>query len=254
MIILKSDVEVEKIRAAGRMVSLTLAELGEMVRPGVTTQELDRQAARIFERCGVTSLFKGHQGFPAYICTSVNEQVVHGVPGDHPLAEGWIVGLDVGVILDGYCADSAFTFPVGRIAPETERLLTVTRECLERGVAEARPGNHVRDIGRAVQTHAEANGYSVVRELVGHGVGKSLWEDPQVPNYVGPRRGPLLKSGMTLAVEPMINQGGSDVELLADGWTVVVRDGSWSAHYEYTVAVTPEGPEILTPFDWLKEP
>ncbi|HEX6972424.1 MAG TPA: type I methionyl aminopeptidase [Limnochordia bacterium] len=250
MIILKSPAEVEKIRKAGLVVSRTLAELGEMIRPGVTTAFLDRMAEKIFARHGARSLFKGHHGYPAHICASVNEQVVHGIPSEVPLAEGSIVGIDVGAILDGYCADSAYTFPVGAISDEAARLLRVTKECLELGVQAARPGQYVRDIGQAVQAHAEAAGFSVVRELVGHGVGRSLWEDPQIPNYVTPRRGPRLKAGMTLAIEPMISIGSAEVETLADGWTVVVKDGTWSAHFEYTVAVTPDGPEVLTPFDW----
>jgi methionyl aminopeptidase len=222
--------------------------MGEILRPGMSTEDLDA-AAESFIRShdGATPSFKGLYGFPKTLCTSIDTEIVHGIPSTkRVLAEGSIVSVDVGVHLEGLHADSATTLPVGAIDPETERLLSVTRECLAAGIAQARVGNHVGDIGHAVQKVAEGAGYGVVRELVGHGIGTRFHEEPQVPNYGNPKRGPRLLEGMTLAIEPMITIGSPVTRTLGDKWTVVTADGSLSAHFEHTVAITPEGPRILT--------
>lgn len=246
MIVLKSADEVKAMRRAGRVVGEALARLGERVAPGVTTAELDRLAEDFFRRRGAAAAFKGYNGFPATICASVNDQVVHGIPGDRTLEAGDIVSIDVGAVLDGFYGDAAYTFPVGEVTPEAARLLKVTRESLERGILEAREGNRLSDIGHAVQGWVEAQGFSVVREYVGHGIGRAMHEAPAIPNYGPAGRGPRLKEGMVLAIEPMVNAGGYGVQSLEDGWTVVTLDGSWSAHFEHTVAVTADGPLVLT--------
>lgn len=246
MIIRKSRREVEKMAAAGRVVAEVLERLGEAVQPGVTTRELDRIAERLIRHRGGVPTFKGYRGFPASICASPNSMVVHGIPGPQPLQEGDIVSIDVGVTLDGFVADSAYTFAVGEIDPEAQRLLEVCRAALEAGVAEARARNRVGDISSAVQRTVEAAGFSVVRSLVGHGVGRSMHEEPQIPNYGEPGRGPELAPGMTLAIEPMINAGGPEVYMAEDGWAIYTEDGSLSAHFEHTVAVTDDGPRVLT--------
>ena len=247
-VILKAPWELELLRKSNRLVAETLAELERRVRPGVTTLELDRFAETFLQSRGARPAFKGYRNYPFTLCTSVNEQIVHGLPSDRVLAEGDVLSLDMGAIVDGYYGDAAVTLPVGRIAPEAERLLQVTRECLDRAIGAARSGGRLVDIGSAVQGHAEAHGYSVVRAFVGHGIGKNLHEAPQIPNFVeaGRGRGPVLKPGMVLAIEPMINAGGPDVRLLPDRWTAVTVDGSLSAHFEHTVAVTENGTEILT--------
>jgi methionyl aminopeptidase len=247
-IILKAPWELELLRKSNRLVAETLAELAPRARPGVSTLELDRFAEAFLVARGARPAFKGYRNYPFTLCTSVNEQIVHGMPSDRVLVEGDILSLDMGAIVDGYYGDAAVTLPVGGVAPAAERLLRVTRECLDRAVAAARSGGRLADIGRAVQGHAEANGYSVVRAFVGHGIGKSLHEAPQIPNFVEPGRGrgPLLKAGMVLAIEPMINAGGPDVRVLADRWTAVTVDGSLSAHFEHTVAITENGTEVLT--------
>jgi methionyl aminopeptidase len=248
MITLKSPREIDTMRRAGAILAGVLAMMGRLVRPGVTTEELDAQAeAFIRSHAGATPSFKGLYGFPKTLCTSIDQEIVHGIPSSRrALAEGSILSVDVGVQLEGLHADSAATFPVGRIGKEAERLLRVTQECLVAGIAAARVGNHVGDIGHAVQQIAEGAGYGVVRELVGHGIGTRFHEEPQVPNYGAPRRGPRLLEGMTLAIEPMITVGSPATRTLPDKWTVVTADGSLSAHFEHTVAIMAEGPQILT--------
>ncbi|BAS29067.1 type I methionyl aminopeptidase [Limnochorda pilosa] len=249
MIILKSPEEVRLLRRAGRLVAEAHARVAEMVRPGVTTEELDRAVDELIRRAGGVPTFKGYHGYPASICTSVDHEVIHGIPGPRRLHEGQIVSVDVGATLDGYVGDGAWTYPVGRIPPEVERLLEVTQAALYKGIEAARVGNRVSDIGHAVQRFVEAHGYSVVREFVGHGVGRSMHEDPQVPNYGKPGRGPRIKEGLCVAIEPMVNMGGHQVRILSDQWTAVTVDGLPSAHFEHTVIVTRDGPEILTRLD-----
>ena len=248
MITIKSAREIETMAAAGRIVAETLALIGRSIRPDITTEDLDRLAEDfIRSHPGAQPSFKGLYDFPATLCTSINHEIVHGIPSHkRVLHDGDIVSVDTGVYLEGLHADSAATFPVGDIKTEAARLLETTREALTAGVAQARAGNHVGDIGHAVQKIAEGAGYSVVRELVGHGIGASFHEEPQVPNYGKPKRGPRLVSGMTIAIEPMINVGGPSIRTLDDKWTVVTQDGSLSAHFEHTVAVTENGPRILT--------
>ena len=235
------------MRAANELVADVLEELGALVRPGVTTLDLDRFAEERVRAAGAEPAFKGYRGFPATLCTSVNSQVVHGIPSRKTvLREGDIVSVDIGVKLNGFYGDSAATFPVGPVSEAAAQLMRVTREALARGIAAVTLGGRVSDIGHAVQAHVEAHGYSVVREFVGHGVGTALHEEPQVPNY-GPRgRGPRLLDGMVIAIEPMVNAGRPAVKVLEDGWTAVTRDGSLSAHFEHTVAVTPEGALVLS--------
>ncbi len=246
MIVCKSPREIEQMRRANVLVADVLAELTDLVRPGVTTAELDAAAERLVRAAGAEPAFKGYRGYPATLCASVNEEVVHGIPANRALAAGDIISLDMGVKLDGFYGDSAVTVPVGAIAPEVERLLTITREALHQGIAQARAGGRVSDIGHAIQEHVEAAGFSVVREFVGHGIGAQLHEEPQIANYGEPGRGPRLAEGMVLAIEPMVNMGRPAVKVLRDGWTAVTRDGSWSAHFEHTVAVTKDGPFVLT--------
>ncbi|MDH7497078.1 MAG: type I methionyl aminopeptidase [Syntrophomonadaceae bacterium] len=246
MISIKTERELELMRKAGSVVAVTLQELREAVRPGVTTASLDELAERTVRKLGARPAFKGYNGFPATICTSVNEQVVHGIPGPRRLKPGDIVSIDMGAVVEGYFGDAAITVAVGEVEPEVAELLRVAEECLYRGIEMAEAGRHLSDISHAIQRHAEAHRCSVVRQYVGHGIGKQMHEDPPVPNYGRPNRGPLLKPGMTLAIEPMVNLGGFDVETLDDNWTVVTVDGRYSAHFEHTVAITSNGPEILT--------
>jgi methionyl aminopeptidase len=220
--------------------------LGRQVRPGVSTAELDAMAERFIREHGGRPAFKGYRGFPAAICPSVNEEVVHAIPGPRVLEEGDIIGIDVGVEMHGFYGDAATSFPVGNVGAEAARLLEVTREALMRGIAMVRSGGRVGDISHAIQTYVEQNGFSVVRALVGHGIGREMHEEPQIPNYGPPDRGPRLMTGQVLAIEPMVNTGGPDVVTRDDGWTVVTKDGSLSAHFEHTVAVGAEGPDILT--------
>jgi methionyl aminopeptidase len=248
MITLKSSREIEIMARAGRIVAGTLALMREIIRPGMTTADLDA-AAEAFIRGheGAVPSFKGLYGFPKTLCTSIDEEIVHGIPSARRvLSEGSIVSVDVGVQLEGLHADSATTIAVGKVAPEAERLMEVTRESLTAAITQARVGNHVGDIGHAVQKVAEGAGFGVVRELVGHGIGARFHEEPQVPNYGAPRRGPRLLEGMTLAIEPMITMGNPTTRTLGDKWTVVTVDGSLSAHFEHTVAITANGPRILT--------
>jgi methionyl aminopeptidase len=246
MIIRKSEQEIEAMARAGRVVADTLALLGESLRPGVTTKELDGIAEEYIRSQGGAPTFKGYHGFPASICTSPNSMVVHGIPGEYRIEDGDLLSVDVGVTLDGFVADSAYTFSVGSISDETQRLLDVGQAALEAGISEARPGNHVGDISAAVQRTVEEAGFSVVKSLVGHGIGRSMHEEPQIPNWGEPGRGPLLASGMTLAIEPMINAGSAEVFVADDRWSISTDDGSLSAHFEHTVAVSEGGPRILT--------
>ena len=231
---------------AGEVVAEVLALLGERARPGVTTEELDALADEFIRSRGGTPTFKGYRGYPASICTSPNDMVVHGIPGPYALGEGDVLSVDVGVTLDGFVADSAYTFPIGEISADAERLLEGCKAALAAGIEQCRPGNHLSDISHAIQAVTEEHGYSVVRSLVGHGVGRSMHEEPQIPNFGEPGRGPLLSSGMTFAIEPMINAGGADVIIHDDEWSISTADSSLSAHFEHTVAVTDDGPRILT--------
>ncbi|MEP6921962.1 MAG: type I methionyl aminopeptidase [bacterium] len=246
MIIGKSKKEIEKMRAAGQLIGSVLQELKGMVAPGITTLELDRAAEKMIRDAGALPTFKGYHGFPYSICASVNEQVVHGFPSEYLLKEGDIFSIDCGATLEGFVGDTATTVPVGQVSEEWLRLIKITEDCLERAIEQCRPGKHLGDIGWAVQELAEASGYSVVRDYVGHGIGRQMHEDPQIPNYGKPGHGPKVKAGYVFAVEPMVNLGGQHTKVLADGWTVVTLDGKPSAHTEHTIAITEEGPEVLT--------
>lgn len=247
MIILKSADELKVMRAAGKVVAQAHTLVQELIRPGITTWELDQAVEEFLLKQNAIPAFKGYQGYPASICTSINEVVVHGIPSrEEVLEEGSIISVDIGAFVDGFCGDSAWTYAVGSIPPEIQHLLTTTEEALYRGIEQARVGNRLSDISHAVQSHAEGQGFSVVRDFVGHGIGRQMHEAPQIPNFGPPGRGPRLRAGMTLAIEPMVNIGSYHVEVLSDNWTVVTRDKSWSAHFEHTVAVTEEGPVILT--------
>ena len=247
MVVCKSADELRRMRVASELVADVLAELERLVAPGVTTADLDGLAERLVREAGAEPAFKGYRGYPASLCTSVNEEVVHGIPSPkRVLREGDIISIDMGVKADGFYGDSAITVPVGRIGDRAAELLRVTRESLWKGIAAVRPGGRVSDIGHAVQAHVEAHGFSVVRDFVGHGIGASLHEEPQVPNYGTPGRGARLAAGMVLAIEPMVNMGRPGVQTLADAWTAVTRDRSLSAHFEHTVAITAGGPEVLT--------
>jgi len=246
MIILKSRMELDVMREAGRIVALTHKELSKAVKPGVTTKELDELAETFIRSKGAVPSFKGYNGFSGSICTSVNEELVHGIPGKRTLQEGDIISIDIGACFQGYHGDSAWTYAVGTILTEDQRLMKVTEESLYKGLEKAIPGARLSDISHAVQLHAEAAGFSIVREYVGHGIGQSLHEDPQIPNYGPPGHGPRLKPGMVLAVEPMVNAGERYVRTLEDNWTVVTVDGKNCAHYEHTIAITEDGYEILT--------
>jgi methionyl aminopeptidase len=246
VIIRKSTDEIETMGRAGAVVAETLARLGELAEPGVTTAELDEAAENYIRSEGGVPTFKGYRGFPASICTSPNSMVVHGIPGPYELRDGDLISVDVGVTLEGFVADSAYTFAVGDVRGDAERLLEVCQAALAAGIEQARAGNHVQDISAAVQRTTEAGGFSVVRSLVGHGIGRSMHEEPQVPNFGEPGRGPLLQPGMTLAIEPMINAGGPDVWMGDDRWSISTDDDSLSAHFEHTVAITDNGPLVLT--------
>lgn len=253
MIVIKTDEEVAILRENNLLVSRTLAEVGKLIRPGVTTRKLDQVAEEFILDHGAIPGFKGYNGFPNTLCTSVNGQVVHGIPSEYALKEGDILSVDCGVIQDGFYGDSAFTFAVGEIDDQVKNLLKVTRECLEIGVRQVRPGNRIGDIGYAIQQHAETNGFSVVRELVGHGLGRKLHEAPEVPNYGKRGRGPKLKKGMVICIEPMINLGEKNVFQRSDGWTIQTVDGKPSAHFEYAVAVEDDGADVLTTFRYIDE-
>jgi methionyl aminopeptidase len=246
MIILKSQEEIEKITRACRIVGRTLAFLKDKIKPGLSTIQIDRFADDYIRDNAAIPAFKGYRGYPANICASVNNEVIHGIPSDRVLDEGDILGVDLGVYKEGFYGDAAYTFPVGEINSEAERLLKVTEESLYKGIKKARLGNRVSDISHSIQKHVEANGYTVVRAFVGHGIGRDLHEDPQIPNFGPPNRGPRLQSGMTLAIEPMVNVGGHEVVIMDDGWTAVTMDGKLSAHFEHTILVTADEPKILT--------
>lgn len=246
MIIGKSRKEIEKMRAAGQLAGQVLQALRGMIEPGITTIEVDATAEKMIRDAGAHPTFKGYNGFPYSICASVNEQVVHGFPSAYELKEGDIFSIDCGATLYGFVGDTAATIPVGTVSEECQKLIRVTEECLDLAIEQCRVGKHVGDIGWVVQQHAEAHGYSVVRDYVGHGVGRRMHEDPQIPNYGSPGKGPKIKPGYVFAVEPMINLGAHFTKVLADGWTVVTLDGKPSAHSEHTIAISENGPEVLT--------
>lgn len=246
MIILKKESEIAKMRECGKILAWTLRMVSEEIQPGVTPSALDALAEKLIREKGAKPSFLGYRGYPAATCISVNNVVIHGIPDETPLQEGDIIDLDFGVFKDGFHADSAWTFPVGKISKAADRLLNITQEAMWQGIAKAKVGNKVGEISSAVQKYAESNGYSVVRELVGHGIGRNLHEEPSVPNYGKPSSGALLREGTTICIEPMVNEGTCEVETLEDGWTMVTKDGKLSAHFEHTVAVTREGPEVLT--------
>lgn len=246
MIIRKSKDEIATMRHAGRIVAQALKLIENEIKPGVETLSLDLVAEKFIRKSGARPAFKGYRGFPASVCTSVNEAVVHGIPGHRRLKDGDIVSIDVGVEINGYYADAAATFPVGSVSVEVARLIDTTRSALEAGISKCVEDNYLYDISHEIQVKAESAGYSVVREFVGHGIGREMHEDPQIPNFGSPGRGPRLKAGMVFAIEPMLNMGGYKVEVLSDGWTVVTADKSLSAHFEHTIAITKDGPVVLT--------
>ncbi len=247
MIILKSRHEIDQMRKACLIVADVLDGISELIRPGVSTQALDEFAEKYIVSRGARPAFKGYRGYPKTLCTSLNNQVVHGIPsGQVVLKEGDIISVDVGAIVEGFYGDAAKTFPVGAVSSDARRLIQVTEEALLNGISEAHPGNRLYDISSAVQRHVESNGFSVVRDFVGHGIGRNMHEDPQIPNFGDRGQGPKIKAGMVFAIEPMVNMGGSSTMVLEDGWTAVTMDGSLSAHFEHTIAVTAEGPWILS--------
>lgn len=246
MIIIKSDNEIKHMRQAGRVVAQAHDLLAGAIRPGISTAKLDRLVEEFMLKVGAIPSFKGFRGFPASICASVNEVVVHGIPGERILEDGDIIGVDIGAIVDGFHGDSACTYPVGEVNALALRLMQVTKEALYKGIVQAVVGNRLGDISHAVQAHVEAAGFSVVRDYVGHGIGRTMHEHPEIPNFGPAGKGPRLRSGMALAIEPMVNTGDPEVQVLADQWTVVTCDASLSAHFEHTIAVTDNGPEILT--------
>ncbi|AGI40524.1 type I methionyl aminopeptidase [Thermoclostridium stercorarium subsp. thermolacticum DSM 2910] len=252
MITIKSQREIDLMRKAGYIVAMAHRRIEELIAPGITTRELDRAAEEVIRKLGGIPSFKGVPNpyggidFPASICASVNHEVIHGIPNDIPLKEGDIVSIDIGAIYEGYHGDAARTYEVGKVSPEAKRLIAVTRESFYKGIEMAREGMRIRDISRAIQQYVEQNGYSVVRDFVGHGIGREMHEEPQIPNFVTLERGPRLRKGMTLAIEPMVNEGRWEVDILSNKWTVVTKDGKLSAHYENTIVVTENEPEILT--------
>lgn len=253
MILLKTREEIELMRESALSVSRTLGIIAKEIKPGVTTLDLDKLAETYIRDNGGTPLFKGMYGFPNTLCMSLNESVVHGIPNNKPLQEGDIISVDCGVLKNGYCGDHAYTFSVGEIKPEVQKLLDVTLECLYIGIEQFKTGNRIGDIGFAIQQHAEKNGYGVVRELCGHGLGKKLHEDPEVPNYGKRGDGPKIKDGMVIAIEPMINMGTRNIKQLKDGWTILTADGKPSAHFEHDVALIDGKPEILSTFKYVEE-
>ena len=251
MIYLKTDEEIELMRVANRLVGATLAEVAKQVRPGITTLQLDKIAEEFIRDQGAIPLFKGYRGFPNALCISINDRVVHGIPGSYHLANGDIVSVDCGVKKNGYCGDSAYTFEVGEVAPEVKKLLQTTKEALYVGITNAVEGKRIGDVAHSIQVYCESRGYSVVRQLVGHGIGKEMHEEPEVPNYGKKGYGSLLKNGMCIAIEPMINLGTKNVCFEKDGWTVRTRDGKPSAHFEHTVAIRPGKADILSTFELI---
>ncbi len=254
MIVLKNKAELDKLYAANQLVAQTLIMLREKLAPGMTTAEVDALAEQAIRKAGAEPAFKGYNGFPATVCISINEEVVHGIPGKRRIKKGDIVSLDVGTVLDGFYGDAALTVPVGDISPVARKLMRVTEESLYKGIEKAVPGGRLADISSAVQKHVEAYGFSVVRDFVGHGIGRNLHEDPQIANFYSPAAfNPRLKEGMVLALEPMVNQGTFKVRVLSDGWTAVTGDGKLSAHYEHTIAITAKGPWILSSLDGVNK-
>jgi methionyl aminopeptidase len=248
MIIRKTPEEVEKMAASGQVLARCLQMLRSKARAGVTTADLDEVAERFIRSQGAEPAFKGYRGFPGSICASPNSMIVHGIPGDYELKRGDILSIDVGVVLDGWVSDAAITVPIGPVSPIATKLMTTTRESLFEAVEQVRPGNHLGDVSHAVQRRVERDGFSIVRSLVGHGVGREMHEDPQIPNHGTPGSGPELEEGMVLAIEPMVNAGDEPIRMGSDNWSVYSLDGSLAAHFEHTVAVTKEGPRILTPW------
>jgi methionyl aminopeptidase len=246
MIIRKSKNEIEKMHIAGQIVARVLKRLSEIVQPGITTRDLDAEAERLIRAAGAMPTFKGYHGYPASICASINDEVVHGIPSSRKLREGDIIGVDCGATYRGYVGDAAVTLAVGKISGELQKLMEVTRESLFQAIAKCRVGNRLGDVCHAVEAHVVPLGYSVVRNFCGHGIGRAMHEDPQVPNYGKPGTGPVLREGWVIAIEPMVNIGRHDVKVLSDGWTVITLDGRPSAHFEHTVAITADGPQILT--------
>ena len=250
MILLKSERELERMRAAGKILAAVKERLKALIKPGISTREIDVDVEAFIVGRKARSAFKGYRGFPATVCTSINDEVVHGIPSvKRKLREGDIIGLDLGCIVDGYYADCAITLPVGPVPPRVMELLDVTRESLDKAIVQCRAGNRLGDVSHAVQAHCESHGFAVVRAFVGHGIGKQLHEEPQVPNFGEPGRGPVLKPGMVLAIEPMVTMGSWEVRVLEDRWTAVTADGSLAAHFEDTIAITDDGPDVLTRLD-----
>ncbi len=246
MIVLKSAAEIEGMRQSSRIVAAVLGELEPLIRPGLRTRDLDLYAEKRTRELGAVPAFKGYRGYPASVCVSVNEEIIHGIPSGRILQEGDIVSLDFGVLYEGFYSDSALTAPVGRTVPEAERLIAVAERSFFKGLEQMREGRRLSDVSAAIQAYVESEGFSVIRQFVGHGIGRALHEEPQVPNFGAPGRGPKIRTGMTLAIEPMIAAGGPEVEIREDGWTAVTRDRRLAAHYEHTVAMTENGPEILS--------
>ncbi len=246
MIVIKSEEEKMKMKESNRIVALVLKEIEKLIKPGVKTIELDEFAEKLIKKEGAIPGFKGYQGFPATLCVSINEEIVHGIPSERKLKEGDIVSIDVGTIKDGFYGDGARTYAVGHVDEKGLKLMETTKKALEKGIEKAIPGNRISDISHSIQTYVESQGFSVVRQFVGHGIGRNLHEDPQIPNYGEPGRGPVIKEGMALAIEPMVCEGNWEAEILNDGWTAVCKDGSRAAHYEHTIFINAEGPEILT--------
>ena len=247
MILLKSPREIEHMRAAGKILAGVKALLVRLVKPGITTKDIDVEVEAFIVSKGAASAFKGYRGYPATVCTSINEEVVHGIPSPkRRLKEGDIIGLDLGCVVEGYYGDCAVTLPVGAVPPRVQELIDVTRESLDKAIVQCRVGNRIGDVSHAVQMHCESHGFGVVRSFVGHGIGRALHEEPQVPNFGDAGRGPALKAGMVLAIEPMVTMGSWEVQVLEDGWTAVTADGSLAAHFEDTIAITEDGPDVLT--------
>ena len=246
LIAIKSKEELEYLRKSGKILATIVQELKDFIRVGVETKEIDKRAERLIEKYQAKPAFKGYRGFPGCVCVSINQEIVHGIPSNRVFEEGDIASVDIGIIFDNYFSDTAFTVGIGKITENLERLIHVTQEALFRGIEQARVNNHLSDISFAIQNFVESNNFSVVRDFVGHGIGKTLHEEPEVPNFGLPHSGPILKEGMVLAIEPMVNLGTWQTKVLADGWTVVTQDGKPSAHFEHTVAITKTGPEILT--------
>lgn len=246
MIIYKSTEEIQSMRRSNQIVAKILSELGVMIKPGIQTKDLDEHAERRTREMGAVPAFKGYRGYPASLCTSINEEIVHGIPSSRILRSGDIISLDFGVVFNGFYGDAAVTYPVGEITPQAERLIATARDAFYKGMAKIKEGNRLSDISHAIQGHVEAQGFSVIRSFVGHGIGFSLHEEPQVPNFGTQGRGPKLRPGMVLAIEPMIASGNWEVEILSDNWTAVTKDRGLSAHYEHTVALTQDGAEILS--------